>query len=234
MESPAQGRAEVPGSDIHAHVRTIQSELSDYARSLERDPNSIRLCGVTKRQSREAVLEAVAAGITDIGESYVQEASAKLAGITGVTKHFIGHLQTNKAKAIVSAFDVVQSIDRPEAGDAIAKACNVLGLRVRTLVQVNISPNDRFGVAPQAALALADYLRKLDLEVDGIMAIGPNTDDRDTIRRSFEEAASLFSQIGGSTLSIGMSGDWREAVACGSTMIRIGTALFGARPPVLP
>jgi len=212
----------------------MQAELFNYATTLQRDPNSIRLCGVTKFHPREAMFEAIAAGVTDIGESYVQEAREKYADVTGVTKHFIGHLQTNKAKAIVSTFDVIQSVDRPEAGDAIAKACSVLGRRVRTLVQVNISPSDRFGVAPQSALELADYLRKLDLEVDGIMAIGPNTDNRDTIRRSFEEAARLFAQIGGSTLSIGMSGDWREAVACGSTMIRIGTALFGARSPVLP
>lgn len=234
MESPARGRADLPNSDVGVRVRAMMSELAEYAISVTREPSSIRLCGVTKRQPREAVLEAIAAGITDIGESYVQEAQAKFVGITDVSKHFIGHIQTNKAKAIVSAFDVIQSVDRPEAGDAIAKACSVLGRRVRTLVQVNISPNDRFGVSPQAAPKLADYLRRLDLEVDGIMAIGPNSDDRDTIRRSFEEAATLFSQIGGSTLSIGMSGDWREAVACGSTMIRIGTALFGARLPVLP
>ena len=221
-------------SEIHAHVRVMLCELAEYASSVKRDPASIRLCGVTKRQPREAVLEAIAAGITDIGESYVQEAQEKFAGVTGISKHFIGHFQTNKAKAIVSAFDVIQSVDRPEAGAAIAKACSVLGRRVRTLVQVNISPADRFGASPQSAQKLADYLRTLDLEVDGIMAIGPNTDDRDTIRRSFEEAATLFAQIGGSTLSIGMSGDWREAVACGSTMIRIGTALFGARLPVLP
>ena len=234
MESPARPRADLPNADIHARVRAMQSELSAYAISIRRDPESIHICGVTKRQPREAVLALRDAGIKDIGESYLQEAQTKLLAIPNVEKHFIGHIQTNKAKAIVSTFDVIQSIDRPEAGDAVAKACSILGRRVRILVQVNISPSERFGVSPASALKLADYLRNLDLEVDGIMAIGPNIENRDTIRRSFEEAATLFAQIGGSTLSIGMSGDWREAVSCGSTMIRIGTALFGARLPVLP
>jgi pyridoxal phosphate enzyme (YggS family) len=230
MEFRAQGRASTPLREIGARVRELRTEIQNHAHAVGRDPYSIRLCGVTKFHPREAVYEAVASGIMDIGESYLQEARDKYVDLSGVTKHFIGHVQTNKAKAIVAAFDVIQSVDRPQVGDAIAKACKQLDRRVRTLVQVNISPQDRFGAAPESAKALADYLRSLDLEVDGIMALGPNTGDRDALRSSFEEAARVFAQIGGSTLSIGMSGDWREAVACGSTMIRIGTAIFGPRP----
>jgi uncharacterized pyridoxal phosphate-containing UPF0001 family protein len=103
---------------------------------------------------------------------------------------------------------------------------------VRALIQINISPSDRCGVAPDDAPSLAASLRAdAGLEIDGVMAIGPNTSDRAAIGRAFRRAAEVFAAVGGSTLSIGMSGDWEEAIACGSTMLRIGTAIFGARSP---
>ncbi len=219
---------------IANRVAQLRAEIATYAQSIGRDPATIRLCAVSKFQPREAILAVAAAGVHDVGESYVQEAQPKLADLAGLTTHFIGHIQRNKINAIVKTFDVIQSIDRREVGASVAQACLRLGRRVRTLVQVNISPTDRFGVAPSEAVALAAYLRSLDLEVDGLMAIGPHTEDSAQIRRSFEEAARLFSQIGGSTFSIGMSSDWRQAVACGSTMLRIGTALFGPRISVSP
>ncbi|MDQ2908407.1 MAG: alanine racemase, partial [Candidatus Eremiobacteraeota bacterium] len=139
-------------------------------------------------------------------------------------------IQTNKAKAIVETFDVVQSIDRYDAGRAIARAARAVGRPVTTLVQVNVSPTERFGVAPADAPALAMRLRDDEgLRVDGVMAIGPNTEDRAEIARAFAVAAKTFSAVGGSTFSIGMSGDWQEAIGCGTTMLRIGTAIFGAR-----
>jgi pyridoxal phosphate enzyme (YggS family) len=211
-------------------IAEIRAQLADAARAAGRDPSAIRLVGVSKKQSRESLFAAVEAGLDEVGESYVQEAKAKLAGLPpGVRKHFIGHVQTNKAKAIVQTFDVVQSVDRLSAGLALAKAAQALGRTLTTLVQVNISPAERFGVAPGDALELAERLREAGLEVDGVMAIGPLTSDPATVRRAFEAARAAFERVGGSTLSIGMSGDYREAIACGSTMIRIGTALFGAR-----
>jgi hypothetical protein len=97
-------------------------------------------------------------------------------------------------------------------------------------VQINISPAERFGVDPGDAPALAARLRADEgLPVDGVMAIGPNTNDRGEIGRAFRRAAETFAAVGGTTLSIGMSGDWEEAVDCGSTMVRIGTAIFGER-----
>lgn len=189
-----------------------------------------RVVAVTKRQGVAAIAEAVAAGITDIGENYLQEAREKFATLPPARKHFIGHLQTNKAKAIVAAFDVVQSVDRIEAGVALARAAQAAGSTLEVLVQVNISPAERFGAPPDRAERLAEELRSLPgLRMDGLMAIGPVTTDRDEILRAFELAAKTFARIGGSTLSIGMSGDWREAVRAGSTMLRIGTAIFGAR-----
>ncbi|HET6894820.1 MAG TPA: YggS family pyridoxal phosphate-dependent enzyme [Candidatus Baltobacteraceae bacterium] len=201
-----------------------------YASLRAQVPAHVTIVAVSKFQPVEAVREAIAAGVTDVGENYVQEASGKLAGLN-VRKHFIGHVQTNKAKGIAATFDMVQSVDRIEAGTALAKAAAALGKRLPVLLQLNVSPTERFGCQPADAPRLAEQLRALDaLEVQGVMAIGPITEDRAALARAFEAAAQVCARIGGSTLSIGMSGDWREAVAAGSTMIRVGTTIFGPRP----
>lgn len=208
------------------------AEVAEAAAAAGRRAEDITIVGVTKRQAAPDIAAAVSAGLHDIGENYLQEASAKFEslGLAGVRKHFIGHVQTNKAKGIAAAFDIVQSVDRPEAGRALAKAARTLGKELAVLVQINISPVDRFGCPPEAAPALAEALRaEPGLRVEGVMAIGPEGADSTEILRAFELAAKTFERVGGTTLSIGMSGDWREAIRCGSTMIRIGTALFGAR-----
>lgn len=208
----------------------MQTIAERYARLRAEVPAHVTILAVSKLQPVEAVCEAIAAGVTDLGENYVQEARKKFEGLPGVTKHFIGHVQTNKAKAIVSTFDVVQSVDRIEAGEALAKAAESLGKQLPVLVQVNISPAERFGCPPDEAERFAELLRSYEhLRVDGVMAIGPITDDRPAIARAFATAAAVWRRVGGPVLSIGMSGDWREAVEAGSTMIRVGTGLFGPR-----
>ena len=217
-------------NSLAGRIALMRERIAEAAHRSGRGPSEIALVGVTKRQSRETVASALEAGLTDIGENYVQEARAKYAGMRGVRRHFLGHVQTNKAKAIVETFDVVQTIDRLDAGRAIAKAARTLGKPVRALVQINISPVDRFGIEPGDAPALAARLREDEgLAVDGVMAIGPHTRDRAEIARAFRKAAEAFAAVGGDTLSIGMSTDWEEAVGCGSTMLRIGTAIFGER-----
>jgi len=203
-----------------------------WARLRAEIPAHVRIVAVTKTQPAGAVARIVAAGASDIGENYVQEARAKFAEVPlSYTKHFIGHVQTNKAKAIAETFDVVQSVDRIEAGEALAKAASAAGKRLGVLVQLNISPSERFGVRAEDAPALARALRSLDsLSVDGVMAIGPLGAPPAEISRAFELAAAVFAAIGGTTLSLGMSGDWREAVRAGSTMVRLGSVLFGPRP----
>jgi len=209
----------------------LQTIAERYARLRAEVPSHVAILAVSKFQPGDAVLEAIAAGVTDIGENYVQEARRKFDALAGVRKHFIGHVQTNKAKAIVSLFDVVQSVDRFEAGAALAKAASAVDKRVQVLVQVNISAAERYGCAPAEAERLAQALRAYEsLRVDGVMAIGPITEDRAVIARAFESAAAAWRRVGGPVLSIGMSGDWREAVAAGSTMIRLGTTIFGPRP----
>lgn len=202
-----------------------------YAALRAEVPSRVDIVAVTKFQPADAVSEAIAAGVTDIGENYVQEARAKRDAYGSARKHFIGHVQTNKAKAIAGAFDVIQSVDRIEAASALAKAASSLEKRLPVLLQVNISPTERYGCAPAEAERLAESIRAFNsLLLTGVMAIGPMTEDRTAISRAFESAANVFRRIGGTTLSIGMSGDWREAVEAGSTMIRVGTTIFGPRP----
>src|SRR5471030_3135379 len=159
--------------DIAASVAAFRARVDDTTTAQGRAAGSVRILGVTKTQSREAVLAAIAAGLTDVGENYVQEARDKYAGLPlAVRKHFIGHMQTNKAKLIATLFDVVQSIDRLDAGLAVAKAARAIGKTPRVLIQVNISPTDRFGAEPGEAPGLAQRLRDEGVEVDGVMAIG--------------------------------------------------------------
>jgi pyridoxal phosphate enzyme (YggS family) len=209
----------------------LQTIAQRYAQLRAEVPAHVTIVAVSKLQPLEAIREAIAAGVTDIGENYLQEARSKFSALQDVCKHFIGHVQTNKAKAIASLFDVVQSVDRIEAGAALAKAAQTLEKQLPVLVQVNISPSERFGCPPAQAEELAEQLRAYEhLRVDGVMAIGPITDDRAAIARAFASAAAVWRRVGGPTLSIGMSGDWREAVQAGSTMIRVGTTVFGPRP----
>lgn len=213
---------------IAERVATLRARVDDVARAAGREPSAIAILAVTKTQPRDAVVAAIEAGLHDVGENYVQEARAKYVALPPCTKHFVGHVQTNKAKAIVELFDVVQSVDRLEAGLALAKAARALAKRPRVLVQVNVSPAERFGAPPAEAPALAARLRDEGLDVDGVMAIGPLDGDVDA---AFATAREAFARVGGRTLSLGMSADWESAVRHGSTMIRIGTAIFGPRPP---
>lgn len=215
-------------SPIGERVEAFRARVDRVVAAEGRPSGAVTILGVTKTQPRTAVLAGLAAGLTDIGENYLQEARAKYAGLPPARKHFIGHVQTNKAKPIAALFDVVQSVDRLDAGLALAKAGRALDHPLRVLIQVNISPAERFGIAPVEAPALARRLRDEGLAVDGVMAIGPLEGDVDA---AFATAQATFAEVGGTTLSLGMSADWERAIHFGSTMIRIGTAIFGARQP---
>jgi PLP dependent protein len=213
-----------------ARYRAVRHEIDEEARRCGRDPAEITLVGIGKGQTPERIAAAIADGLTDLGENYLQEAQRTFALLPPVRKHFVGHLQTNKAKAIADAFDVIQSVDRAEAGAALSRAASEDGKLLPVLVQLNVSPAERFGCRPAQAERLAETLRGWPgLRLEGVMAIGPLGVERDEILRAFELAAKTLARIGGSTLSIGMSGDWREAIQAGSTMLRIGEALFGSR-----
>jgi pyridoxal phosphate enzyme (YggS family) len=207
-------------------ARDVDAELGRCGRPA----GSVCIVGIAKRQPAERIEAAIAGGLTDVGHNYLQEAQRSYAVLPPVRKHFVGHVQTNKAKPIAALFDLVQSVDRAEAGSALARAAAAAGKELPVLLQVNVSPAERFGCPPQDAPRLAEFLRGLPgLRLEGVMAIGPVSEDPAEIARGFELAAKTFDRVGGSTLSIGMSGDWPQAIRAGSTMIRIGTALFGGR-----
>ena len=215
---------------VGERYRRLLLAIDEELAACGRRPGEVTLVGVAKRQPAERVAAAIAAGLRDVGENYVQEAQRAFAALPPVRKHFIGHLQTNKAKAVAQLFDVVQSVDRPEVANALDRAARALGKRLPVLVQINVSPSERFGCSPEEAPALADAVRALPgLAFEGLMALGPLVADRNEISRAFTLAAKTFDRVGGTTLSIGMSDDWREAVRAGSTMVRIGSALFGRR-----
>ena len=213
---------------IAERVATLRERVDAVALAAGRERDAVAILAVTKTQPREAVIAALEAGLAEVGENYLQEARAKYVELPSCTRHFVGHVQTNKAKAIAGLFDVVQSVDRLDAGLALAKAARSLGRTLRVLIQINISPTERFGVPPAEAPALAERLRAEGLDVDGVMAIGPVDGDVDG---AFALARETFARVGGATLSLGMSGDWETAVRHGSTMIRLGTSIFGPRAP---
>jgi pyridoxal phosphate enzyme (YggS family) len=212
---------------VAERVAALRERVDDVTVAAGRARGSVAILAVTKTQPRSAIVEALGAGLRDIGENYVQHARSTYVDLPPCTRHFIGHVQTNKAKAIVALFDVVQSVDRLDAGLALAKAARDAGRQLRVLVQVNVSPTERFGTPPDQAPRLAAQLRDEGLAVDGVMAIGPLGGDIDA---AFGAARAAFDAVGGSTLSLGMSGDWERAIERGSTMLRIGTAIFGPRP----
>jgi PLP dependent protein len=220
--------------DIQRRLQTLHKEIDDELCAIGRASGSVCIVGVSKKQPAAAIAQAARAGLEAIGENYVQEAASKfadplLAGIA-IQKHFIGHVQTNKAKAIVATFDMVQSVDRTDAAHALGRAAVLAERVLPVLLQLNISPADRFGCPPADAGALAAAIAaEPGLRLEGVMAIGPLEARPDETVAAFALAAKTLAYIGGSTLSIGMSGDWREAVRAGSTMVRIGTALFGER-----
>jgi pyridoxal phosphate enzyme (YggS family) len=217
--------------DVEERYRRLRAAIGEELVRCRRDPGGVTLVGIGKRQPDQAILAAIEAGLSDLGESYVQEARRKFPLLPPVRKHFVGHVQTNKAKAITALFDMVQSVDRMEAGIALAREAREIGKELPVLLQLNVTPAERFGCPPAHAQRLAETLRgQAALRLEGVMAIGPLTRDRDAILRAFELAAKTLACIGGSTLSIGMSDDWREALRAGSTMLRIGEGLFGARP----
>ena len=199
-----------------------------------------RLLAVSKTQPAEAVAALAAAGQRAFGENYVQEAVAKIDALAalGLEWHLIGHLQSNKAREAAALFDWVQTVDRPRLVDALARHRDPARGPLDVLVQVNIDDEaSKHGCRPDQMDALAQAIASHPtLRLRGLMVIPTAHDDPELARPSFRRARALFERLRGQyptvdTLSMGMSGDAEVAVAEGATMVRIGTALFGARPP---
>ena len=220
----------------------VRNRIETAARRAGRDPSRVRLMAVTKGFPKETAEAAIDAGITLLGENRVQEAELKYGEITGEFElHLIGHLQRNKARAAIGLFSCVQSIDKEETAAALESRMAERGKSMDMLLELNTS-----GEASKSGFRSRDeLLSSLDslanlphLKLRGLMTVGPLTSDTAAVRKSFALLRELFEEIraGGSfpafdILSMGMSGDFETAIEEGSTLVRIGTALFGRRAP---
>jgi PLP dependent protein len=221
-------RAPTTGGDLDARLAAVRHRIVEAGGQLDR----ITICAVTKGFGADAVRAAVAAGLRDIGENYAQELVAKAGELAGdaataqIRWHMIGGVQRNKVRTLGHLVGLWQTVDRDELGVEIAKRSP--GAAV--LVQVNATGEaGKSGIAPADAPALVDALVARGLDVRGLMTVGPTDPDTDP-RPAFDRVARLAADLGLAELSMGMSADLEAAVAAGSTMVRVGTALFGPRP----
>lgn len=230
---------------IRENLEAIRAEIDAAARETGRTGADITLVGASKMNDAAACQEAIAAGIDALGENRVQEMTAKLAedAYRGAPLHFIGHLQRNKVKQVVGKVALIQSIGSPELLAEVDKQAEKLGIVQDILLEVNIGGEaSKSGVAPEALWPLMEAAEALpNLRVRGLMAIPPADLSEDDARRAFAAMRTLFEQAQGrgytrarlDILSMGMSDDFAAAILEGSTMVRVGTAIYGARyyPP---
>jgi pyridoxal phosphate enzyme (YggS family) len=197
-----------------------------------RDPGSVRLVGVTKTVPVSWVLEAIDAGLRDVGENYVQEAVAKRAALgrdaDRASWHLIGHLQTNKIRPALEAFDIIQSVDSIRLAEAVAKHA---AETIPILLEVNAAGEaTKSGFAPdQIGSAVKAVQRLPNLDLRGLMTVAPTAPDPETVRPCFRLMRELAGAHGLGELSMGMSGDFEVAIQEGATLVRIGRAIFGER-----
>ncbi len=210
---------------------TLMVGIAENVARIKSEIGSARLVAITKGRNASEVEEAIAAGITEIGENRTQEAKEKVdaARKPGVIFHMVGHLQSNKVKDAVSLFDVIQSVDSIKLAGKIAEEAALQKKRIVAYLQVNVSGKERQGgfAADEIENAAAE-IRKMQSEffaVDGLMAIASVENPRDDFRKAKHIADRLKLPI----LSMGMSGDYKIALEEGSNMVRIGTAIFGER-----
>jgi len=212
-------------SDVAAQLREIHERIATAARGAGRGPEAIELVAVSKEVDAAAVAAARGAGQRAFGENRAQELSAKVEALHAeeldLVWHFIGRLQRNKVKSIASLVALWQSVDRADLGVEIAR--HAPGARV--LVQVNIAGEEQKGGCPPVGLpALVDSLTDLGLKVEGLMTVPPLIGDPRPHFASFRDRAN---RLGLATLSMGMSGDFEAAIGEGSTLVRVGRAVFG-------
>ncbi len=220
--------------DIRANVERVRERIARAAERAGRRPEDVLLVAVSKTVEAERVRAAVAAGITALGENRVQEARAKIAEIgRPAAWHLIGHLQTNKARDAVELFDVIHSVDRVELARELDRRAHARDRVVRVLLQVNVGGEaTKGGVAPAAVAETLEALVPLrNLAVRGLMTIPPEVERAEEARGWFQALRKLAERHALPELSMGMSGDFEVAVEEGATMVRVGTAIFGPRPP---
>ena len=226
---------------IAENIAAVRREIDEAARETGRTGGDITLVGASKMNDDDACQEAIRAGIDALGENRVQEMTAKLAenGYDGAPLHFIGHLQRNKVKQVVGKVALIQSVGSLPLLEAVEKEAEKQDIVQDILLEVNIGGEEsKTGVAPEALWPLLDAAAAQEhIRVKGLMAIPPVNDDDAQNRRYLAQVYKLFVQAGErgyqnvamETLSMGMSGDFENAIREGATLVRIGTAIYGER-----
>ena len=218
-------------AELTDRVRTGLDEVRGRIRRAGGDPERVRIVAVTKGFGSEAVEAALEAGCSDIGENYADELIAKVGEDSAARVHFLGPVQRNKVPRLAALVDVWQGVDREEEALAIRSRAPAAEL----LVQVDLSPpgiEGRAGVPVDAVAGLVERIKEGGPEVVGLMAVGPPPPNDPT--PGFRRVAEMARSLSLSEVSMGMSDDLEAAVAAGSTMVRVGRALFGDRPPGRP
>ena len=218
-------------SEAAERLAKVQADIAGAAQRAQRRASDIELIAVSKTHGADAIRPLIAAGQRHFGENRVQEAAAKwpeLQGETpGIVLHLIGQLQSNKAEEAVALFDAIHSVDRSSLVHALARACEKAGKHPQLFVQVNIGDEEQKGGCAVADLpALLAEAKDAGLAIDGLMAIPPADVDPAPYFALLDELAERH---GVPLRSMGMSGDYENAVMLGATHVRVGTALFGAR-----
>ena len=226
---------------IAENIESIQKEKAEAAERAGRNPEDILLCAVTKTHTAEQINEAIRAGVTDIGENKVQEILDKYDKVLPVRWHMIGHLQTNKVKYIIDKVCLIHSVDSFRLAEEINRRAAQHGIVMDILVQVNAACDEaKFGVDMDAAEILVREILEncSSIRVRGLMTIAPYAENPEEIRPYFHQMRQLYDRLARDIshpsmdfkyLSMGMSNDRVVAVEEGSTVIRVGTAIFGAR-----
>ena len=225
---------------IAENIAQVRANIEAAAQEAGRDPKEITLVGASKMNDAAACREAIAAGIDVLGENRVQEMIQKLSehAYDGAPLHFIGHLQRNKVKQVVGHVDLIQSVGSIELLDEIEKVAAARDLVQDILLEVNIGGEEaKSGFAPDAVFQAAEAaMARPHVRVRGLMTIPPADADRDANMRYFDKVRALYVDINTNLfhnelkyLSMGMSGDYEDAIRTGATMVRVGTAIFGAR-----
>ena len=217
---------------IQAAISAVLARIADAARGAGRDASGVTLVAVSKTFGADAVQAALDAGQRVFGENRVQEAAAKFPALKAshpdLELHLIGPLQTNKAREAVALFDVIESVDREKLARELAKEMARAGRRPRLYVQVNIGEEpQKAGVAPGELDALLEACRGLGLAIEGLMCIPPADQPPAPFFARLRELAARHALP---VVSMGMSGDYAEAIAQGATHVRVGSAIFGVRP----
>ena len=226
---------------IAENVARVRAQMAQAALRCGRNPEEIKLCAATKMNDADAVRQAIAAGVDCCGENRVQELTAKLAenAYAGAPVHFIGHLQTNKVRQVIGKVDLIKSVDSAHLLRAVDREAGRQGIRQDILLEINIGNEaNKGGFSPEEILPLLENFGEFsNVCVKGLMAIPPisrfpgeNLEFFQKMRQISVDIRDIINDnVKVDCLSMGMSGDFEDAIAAGSTMIRVGTAIFGAR-----